>query len=355
MFAKVTFWLSLAAVAYVYFGYPLLLLAWRRLANRPVARGPWEPRVTIVIAAHNEAACIGAKIRNCLGLEYPAGKLRLVLSLDGPTDGTERIVESFGDEPRLRVVHSEEQRGKAAALNAALPLADGEVVVFADARQRLDTDAIRHLVADLADPSVGVAGGELLLADADDGAADGVGLYWRYEKLLRRLESDIHSMLGASGALYAIRRELLAPIPDDTILDDMLIPLRAVLAGQRVVFEPRAQAFDKACHPAREYRRKVRTLAGNYQLLTQMPALLDPRRNPVFLQFVSHKLGRLVVPYFLVLLLASSAFLALTRGGIYALAFWAQAAVYLLALAGSLAAGRSDDMLPAQAQEARER
>jgi cellulose synthase/poly-beta-1,6-N-acetylglucosamine synthase-like glycosyltransferase len=311
--------------------------------------------VTIVIAAHNEVARIGAKIRNCLGLEYPADKLHLVISLDGPTDGTERAVESFRDEPRLRVVHSDKQRGKAAALNAALPLADGEVVVFADARQRLDEGAIRYLVADLADPSVGVAGGELLLA-ADDGAgAEGVGLYWRYEKLLRRLESDIHSMLGASGALYAIRRELLSPIPEDTILDDMLIPLRAVLAGKRIVFEPRAQAFDKACHPAREYRRKVRTLAGNYQLLTQLPALLDPRRNPVFLQFVSHKLGRLVVPYFLVLLFASSAFLGLTRGGIYALTFWAQASVYLLALAGSLAAARSDATLSAQPQEARQR
>lgn len=339
--ATVLFWGSLAAVVYVYFGYPALLWAWRRVAPWPARKAPWEPRLTIVIAAHDEAAHIEARVRNCLALDYPPDKLQIIVSLDCPTDGTDAILERFSGEPRLQVCRLAQHGGKAAALNAALPRVEGEVIVFADARQRFALDALRRLAAALADPTVGVVSGELVLLSEDGSeAGDGVGAYWRYEKWLRRAESDVHSMLGATGAIYAIRTELVEPLPPGTILDDVLVPMRAVLAGRRAVFEPAARAYDTVFSPEREFHRKVRTLMGNYQLLALMPALLSPRRNPVFLQFVSHKIGRLVVPYLLVLLYAANAVLTFSRGGpVYGLAFFAQTAVYLLAVIGSLWAG----------------
>lgn len=347
--AETVFWTSLAAVLYVYLGYPLLLALWSRLAPRPVARRSWEPTVSLVIAARNERAAIARKIDNCLALDYPPEKLQVVLSLDAPSDGTDRVAhESERLHSEITVVEAARHHGKAVALNRAVAAAArGEVLVFCDARQRIDRGAIRELVADLADPSVGAVTGELvLLDDRDRQAADGVGLYWRYEKALRALESRIHSTVGATGALYAVRRELFAPLPPQTILDDVLIPMRAVLAGKRTIFEPRARAFDRVCPPELEFRRKVRTLCGNFQLLTLMPELLNPWKNPVFLQFLSHKLGRLLVPYFLLLLLTSN---LLLREGFYLAFLGCQLAWYLLASTGALVSRASRRRLPVAA------
>ncbi len=335
------FWTALALVAYVYLGYPLLLAAWSRLAPRPVRRrvpapGGWEPAVSLVIAAHNERGTIEQKIENCLALDYPPDKLQVVVSLDAPSDGTERVArESLRRHPALTLVESTRHDGKAAALDRAVAAARGEVVVFCDARQEVAPDAVRELVANLADPEVGAVTGELVLLDGRDRpAADGVGLYWRYEKAMRAMESRIHSTVGATGALYAVRRELYAPLPRRAILDDVIVPMRAVLAGRRTVYEPRARAYDRVCPPEVEFRRKVRTLAGNFQLLGLMPELLQPWRNPVFLQFVSHKLGRLLVPHLLIVLLVSNALL-LDRG-LYLVLFAGQCGWYLLAAAGAM-------------------
>lgn len=333
---EILFWLSLAAVVYVYVGYPLLAALWSRLVRRPVERGAWEPSVSVVIAAHNERGTIGAKIDNCRRLDYPADKLEVVVSLDGPTDGTDRVARASaaGAGCAVRVVGSARHEGKAAALNRAVAAARGEVLVFCDARQRVEPGAIRELVADLADPSVGAVTGELVLLDEDGHqATDGVGLYWRYEKALRSMESRIHSTVGATGALYAVRRELFRPIPDRAILDDVIVPMGAVLAGKRTIYEPRARVFDRVSPPELEFRRKVRTLAGNFQLLALCPELLVPGRNPVFVQLVSHKLGRLLAPHFLLLLLLSNLFL---REGFFLLFLIAQCSWYLLAGAGAL-------------------
>lgn len=342
---EIVFWASLAVVAYVYLGYPLLLVAWSRLAPRPVARrepgeGPaesWEPTVSIVIAARNERGTIGPKVDNCRALDYPAGKVQVVLSLDAPEDGTELVARDLASRhPGIVVVEAESRGGKALALNRGVAAATGEVVVFCDARQELAPDAVRHLVAALGDPAVGAVTGELMLLDETGRpAGDGVGLYWRYEKAMRAMESRIHSTVGATGALYALRRELYVPLLRRAILDDVLIPMRAVLAGRRTVFEPRARAFDAVCPPEQEFRRKVRTLLGNFQLVSMMPELLQPGRNPVFLQFVSHKFGRLAVPHALVVLFLANA-LVLEEGAIYVLAFAGQCLWYLLAACGAI-------------------
>jgi cellulose synthase/poly-beta-1,6-N-acetylglucosamine synthase-like glycosyltransferase len=335
---EVLFWISAVCVFYVYLGYPMLLVVWRRVASRPVGKADYEPAVSIVIAAHNERDRLERKLENCLALDYPRRKLQIIVSLDGPTDGSEFQVWKYASRG-VELVHSREHSGKAAALNRALRRATGEVVVFADARQTFNAKAIRELTANFADEGVGAVTGELVLMDADrQEARSDVGLYWRYEKALRGMESEIHSIAGATGAIYAIRRELYEELPTDAILDDVLTPLRIVLKGKRVVFEPEAKAYDEAaCCPRAEYGRKVRTLCGNYQLLAYLPQTLAPWRNPIFIQFISHKVGRLAAPWALLMLFFANAFML---HGFYAATFTLQIAWYAFAFAGYVLARR---------------
>jgi len=329
---QLVFWASALFIGYVYFGYPAVLLIWKRIAARPVTKRYWEPTVSIVIAAHNEKDRIEKKLKNCLSLDYPKRKLQIIVSLDGSTDGSEFLVWKYAAEG-VEMVHSRQHTGKAGALNRAMRRANGEIVVFADVRQAFDRGAVRELVANFADASVGAVSGELLLMDeAEQEATTDVGLYWRYEKALRSLESEIHSIAGATGAIYAIRRELYQDLPEGTLLDDVMTPMRIVLQHKRTVFDPQAKAYDAvACCPLAEYGRKVRTLAGNYQLLTQLPASILPWRNPIFVQFVSHKVGRLLVPWAMLAMFVSNLFIL---HGIYAVTFSMQAAWYLFAGAG---------------------
>ena len=338
----IVYWLSFAFVAYVYFGYPVVLMLWRRIASRPVKKEYWEPAVTLVIAAHNERQRIEAKLKNCFALDYPKGKLQILVSLDGPTDGSEVVVWKYAQQG-VETVLSKKHCGKAVALNRALRRAKGEIVVFADVRQAFARSAIRELVANFADKDVGAVSGELVLVDgfANEARTD-VGLYWRYEKALRSMESEIHSIAGATGAIYAIRRELYEELPQDTILDDVLTPMRIVFKGKRTVFEPEAKAYDYvACCASAEYGRKVRTLFGNYQLLRNLPGTFSPSYNPIFIQFLSHKAGRLLVPWALLALFFTNLFMI---HGAYAVTFVAQATWYALAAAGHVVSKR--DVVP---------
>ena len=332
--AESVFWSSLTFVLYTYCGYPLLLLLWKSLRSRPVRKAPMEPDVTLVIAAFNERENIRQKILNCLALDYPREKLQIIVSLDGPTDGTEILALTFVSQG-IQLAYSPKHMGKAAAINRAVTRARGSLLVFADARQTLDRNVIRELAANFSDPSVGAASGELVIVQGEKAESGGVGLYWRYETLIRTLESEIHSVVGATGALYAIRREHFRELPADTILDDVVVPMTVVLNGGRVVLDRSARAFDRPARLDKEFQRKVRTLTGNFQLLARMPQLLNPRRNPVFLQFLSHKVSRLLVPYLLVALLVANLFLL--RGG-YLVFLGLQVLWYALAFAGFIAA-----------------
>lgn len=346
---KTLFWISAVIVVYVYVGYPLLLAAWARVTRRAPRKstaGPW-PAISIVVAARNEGARLRGRIRNLLEIPYPGLREVIVVS-DGSTDDTAAVVRSFGSAVSLIDLPP---GGKPAALNAGVAAASGDIIVFADARQRFSRDALVHLVANFADPDVGGVTGELVLdAEAplatsaagpatdphavDSTVGDGVGLYWRYEKWLRRHESLVWSTLGATGAIYAMRKTLWKPLPDDTLLDDVLAPMRAVLAGKRIVFDERARAFDRASQDASaESRRKVRTLAGNYQILAHEPRLLFPIVNPVWIQYLSHKVGRLLIPWALAGAFLASALL-MFDGWFYTLAFCVQATFYALACYG---------------------
>jgi len=303
-------WVSLFLVFYTYAGYPALIWVLSRFRPPPFtgpgAQPPRWPSVCIVVAVHNEERRIADKIRNMRELDYPADRLRLVIVSDGSTDATDGIVAASG---AARLLSYQPRRGKAYAINRAVQQCDGEVIVFSDARQSLPGDALKHLVAALDQPGVGVASGELVHIDARTHQAARIGAYWRYEKLIRKAESRWWSTVGATGALYAIRRRDFRPIPDDTILDDFEIPMAIVRGGQRAVLESRAVMFDELQPDASgEGRRKLRTLSGNYQTFARNPWLFSPLHNPVWFQFVSHKAMRLVVPYALLCLFIASWF-----------------------------------------------
>jgi cellulose synthase/poly-beta-1,6-N-acetylglucosamine synthase-like glycosyltransferase len=338
---ELVFWLSGAVVVYAYAGYPLLIALAAGLRPAPRARQDGiTPPVSLLIVVRSEEACIEEKLRNALALDYPRELLEIVVVSDGSTDATESIAARFADQG-VRLVALPAPRGKAAALNEAVLHARADLLVLTDARQALAPDAVRRLAAYFADPTVGAVSGELLLLSSPDCPGAGIGLYWKYEKLVRKAESRFDSTVGVTGAFYALRKELFVPLDPRTILDDVAIPMEVVLAGRRVLFAPEARAWDHiADSSGREYRRKVRTLAGNYQLVALRPALLLPFRNRLLWQLVSHKLSRLAVPWCLLVLLLASAWLSLAAAKLYRGALIAQVLFYLLALVGALRAWR---------------
>jgi len=330
---EVGFWAGLACVVYTYAAYPLALALLARWRGRPVRRDERfeRPSVSIVLAAHNEESVIGRRLSE-LGSLLETSSLRgeIILVSDGSTDQTAEIGRTYAGEI-LRVLELPENLGKAAALNEGYALARHEILVFVDARQTCGPASLERLLENFADPSVGAACGDLVL-EAAPGVMAGVGLYWRFEKWLRMTESRLHSSVGLTGSICAVRRELFRPIPPGTILDDVYWPLQVVMQGARVIHDDRAHAYDRL--PERtenEFRRKVRTLAGNFQLVTHLPSVLLPWKNPIAWQFVSHKLLRLLVPWALLGLFLTSAMLP---GTVYRVAFWGQVWFYLIGLVG---------------------
>lgn len=324
------FWFAFAFTVYTYAGYPLLVwwLSRRRPAPEPAAAPAGWPALTVVISVYNEAGRVEAKVDDLRRQDYP-GEVRILFVADGCTDGT---VERLQAMPGVAHCAYPDRRGKPTALNLAMTQVDTPIVVFMDVRQRLSQGALRHLVARLHEPGIGGASGELVHVDPRTQTAASIGLYWRYEKWIRKAESRLDSTVGATGALFAMYAADYRPLPADTLLDDLVQPMYVVRSGKRVVMETEALAYDSLQDEvAGERRRKIRTLAGNFQSFAAHPWLLDPRANRLWLQLVSHKLFRLLVPYALVVMLLS----ALAVGdGFYAWAAAIQAAFYACALIG---------------------
>jgi len=330
------FWSSIALLAYTFVGYPAAIWAYARLRPRALQKRSQFPAVTIVISAHNEEQHIARKLDSCFAQDYPADCIEVLIVSDGSTDKTVDIVRAYGNS-KIQLLERKERRGKAACLNDALSVVGTEYVVFTDARQRLARSSVSALMASFSDEAVGAVSGELVFEGTEtDSFASGVDAYWRYEKLIRAAEAHVDSMVGVTGALYAIRRTVYSPIPPGTILDDVLIPMNVVLQGKRVVFEPGARAFDIPSRDvSTEKRRKARTLAGNYQILALRPTLLNPLRNRLWLQYVSHKVLRLVAPGAMVTALAAN--VALAEESFYAALLSAQLVLYAVAFTGLLA------------------
>lgn len=300
---EILFWLMMGLVAWCYGGYPLLMFARARWFPVRTHTGPrvgnWPP-VSVVVAVRNEAAALPGRIANLLEQEY-AGTLEVLVVCNGCSDESEAVARGLAAaSPRVLALVSPAEEGKAGALNVGVAAAQAPVIVFADGRQRFRPDAVRQLVGAFADPSVGVVSGRTVQGASSVPSVQGVGMYWGFETRLRLAESRTGSMVQAQGAIYAIRRELFEAIPPNTILDDVYLPARIAMRGPRLVLEPAAIALDApATAQADEYRRKVRTMTGNLQLLRLLPGLLSPFHNPLFFRFVSHKLLRLVTPLLL--------------------------------------------------------
>jgi len=337
--AAVLFWIAAGLLAYTYVGYPLLAAARARLGHRPTVKRPLTPSISVLVVAHNEAERISRRVDNLLALDYPSELREIVIASDGSSDATVARAGAYRDRG-VKVVAFERNRGKPAVLNELVPRLTGEIVVLMDVRQHIAPDALHRLLENFADPDVGAVSGELMLSEHESGGEglEGVGFYWRYEKFIRLRESRIDSTVGATGALYALRRALFEPIPEETLLDDVLIPMHVVRQGYRVLFEPAARATEGLSpNPEAEFRRKVRTIAGNFQLLASHPWLLDPKRNRIWFATLSHKACRLLGPLLLLAVLAANAFLL--DSAFYVLALLLQLGFYFLALLASRAPG----------------
>ncbi|MGH9628202.1 MAG: glycosyltransferase family 2 protein [Bryobacteraceae bacterium] len=300
--AVIVFALSTVFLFYVLFGYPLLLriLPWQERGPARKEPAEWKS-VSVILPVRNGERWLRAKLQSIFAMDYPQELLEVIVISDGSTDGSEAVAEEFGEKIELlRIPPS----GKAAALNQGIAKARGEVLFFTDVRQALDPQALKILVACFEDPSVGVASGELIIRKGESTEEENVGLYWHYEKWIRKQHSRIDSVIGATGAIYSMRRNLACTLPVHTLLDDVHLPLNAFFQGYRVLFVEQAKAYDYPTALETEFHRKVRTLAGVYQVIGAFPALLGPR-NRMWIHFMSHKLGRLLLPYALIALFVS--------------------------------------------------
>lgn len=312
---KIAFWFSLAVIGYTYAGYPIIMYLLARLHPRPWRSSPVDKTVSVIMAVHNGGSRLSGQIEHLASLDQRFVREVIIVS-DGSNDGTAEILSEV-NEPRLKTIVLQEQSGKATALNHGIAAATGEILLFVDIRPKIAEGAVEQLLSSFADPSVGCVTGELVLNNAGhDSAASAVsGVYWRYEQWIRNCEAAWDSPVGVYGGFYAARRELVTQYPAGIILDDMFQPLAILRQGYRSVLDRSAYVMDTWPEKVTgEFHRKVRTLAGNYQLVALAPWVLS-WKNRVLFQLVSHKLMRLVVPYLFVVLLLSATWLGVDSAG----------------------------------------
>ncbi len=326
------FWVCVGFAGYTYIGYPLLLhVLATRTPRRPHDPQLGYPAVTVIIPAYNEEAVIARKIRNVLFCAYPLERLQVIVVVDGASDATAARASEVRD-PRVTVLCKANREGKMAAINDAMEHASAPITVLTDAAELFEADTIARLAAHFSDPKVGAVSGELQLVDQHTGVSRNLGRYWAYEKMIRADEATVGSVVGATGPVYALRTKLFRRLPDDTILDDVAIPLEIIQQGFRVAYDRHARATERATLDGmQEFVRKRRTLAGNYQLIFRYWRLLVPFVSPIAWQFWSHKVFRLLVPYALLGIMVgafglphpwNSVMLA-AQGSFYLLALWA--------------------------------
>ncbi len=332
--AQFTLLFSILLIGYAYVGYPILMFLLSRLFRQPVSRAMITPRVSMIIAARNEEEAIAAKIENALSLDYPSGKLEIIIASDASTDRTDEIVRSFAD--RGVVLHRQESRqGKTCAQHRAVSLSSGDILVFSDATTMYEPDVIHKIVRNFADPNVGCVGGQLVYVYANSSAiGQGCRSYWKYEKLLKQWESAFGSLIGVSGCLYAVRRSCHARLASDMI-DDFVIATEIHLQGLRTIYEPEAISKEDTNHRTPdEWRMRVRVIEQTMSVLYRYREALDLRRHGGFaFQLICHKVLRYLVPGLLLVALVANWF-ALNGNNIFLYTFIAQLAGYAAAFVG---------------------
>lgn len=330
---KIIFWTSLSIVLYTYIGYPLLLFFWTKLQKNIVKKGSIEPSVSIIIPAYNEEKIIAQKIENCLGLNYPPDKLEIIVMSDGSTDRTDDIVVRYREKGVI-LKRLDKRSGKIVVLNKSVPEARGEIVVLCDANTIFRPDAIRMLIRNFYDESVGAVSGDVRLLNEDVRFGKSEGLYYKLERFIQTKESQLHSIIGVDGGMYALRKKLYKSSSNNIILDDFVISMEVINQGFRVIYEPEAVATEKSPpSPKEEFRRRIRVAAGCFQTLFQregVPSLSSPI---IIFEYISHKLLRWIVPFLLIFLFWSN--LLLISITFYRWILFLQVCLYFSALIGS--------------------
>lgn len=328
--SEILFWLSITIIAYTYVGYGLVVGVWAyftKVDNKSKSI-TFEPEVTLIVPAYNEAAIIDNKVKNCLELNYPVNRLRLLFITDGSTDSSAEVLSAY---PQVLHLHLPMRGGKSLAENRAMQHVSTPYVIFTDCNTLLNPEAVRVMLAHYQDPRVGAVSGEKHVLADGSASGSGEGLYWKYESYLKRCDSKIYSLMGAAGELVSFRTELFAPLEKDTILDDFVQSMRIVGAGYKVVYEPKAYAVEPPSSSlTEEMGRKVRICAGGWQSMARLTFLLNPFRYPVvaFL-FISHRVLRWsLTPALVALVLPLNTYLAFTQTGMYGPLLGLQALFY---------------------------
>ena len=322
--SELTFAAAAGLLGWTWFGYPLVIWLFSRLrSEEQVTSLHTLPTVSAVLATRDDVGLIAARVADFLKADYPGKSLEVVVGVDGATAASLSAIRAACDMPRVTIVAADAGGGKVAGLNAAVRAATGDVLVFSDVQQRFAPDAIRRLVTRLvSDARLAVVGGALQLpGDLPDAAGRSpVEWYWAMERQLRAAEARLHSSVGVSGSIYVTRRADWQPMPSQLILDDVWLPMRLVMGGGRVGYDLAAKAWDaRSTTSTVEKVRKVRTLTGNFQLMAWLPGVLLPTRNPIWVQFVSHKLLRLMTPWLLMMLVVGTSGVLLDRLGTVAM------------------------------------
>jgi biofilm PGA synthesis N-glycosyltransferase PgaC len=340
------FWLCLLFIFYTYIGYPLLIKFLSIRSSIPVNKSLLDrdelPLISVVVTIRNESVNIEKKLTNIITQTYPQEKMEVIVVSDGSDDGSNEIIQkwvekSANEQPVVRLVHYNKAQGKPYAVNMGVRESSGEIIILADARQSFMEDAICQLVANFNDSSIGCVSGELIFRENHSSEIDyEMGAYWRYEKWVRKTESRIGSVVGVTGSIYAIRKSLFVDMPCEVLLDDVYEPMSIALKGYRVIFDESALAIDVVSNDvSQEWKRKVRTLAGNWQLISLGGGFFSPLKNDIWWKFWSHKIFRLLVPFALLILFTTS---ILLDGLFYQLAASVQSAFYIMAICANYSA-----------------
>ncbi|HVS83792.1 MAG TPA: glycosyltransferase family 2 protein [Pyrinomonadaceae bacterium] len=330
--AEIILWLSAAALGYTYVGYPLLLLIMSRLRPREVRRGAFEPAVSVIVTAYNEERDLAAKLENTLALDYPRELLEIIVASDCSTDRTDEIARAFADRG-VRLARQPQRLGKTAAQNMAVAEARGEIILFSDATSLYEREVLRVMMPSFADPTVGCVAGRLIYVDpAESRVGRGALSYWSYETFLKRHESRVCSLIGASGCLYAVRRSAYVPLYAEAC-SDFIIATKMVEQKLRAVYEPAAVCTEETNRQTdKELKMRVRVIAQTFTDLWRHRAMMNPFRSGFYaVQLLSHKVMRYAVPLFLITILIASGINA-PHSLLYSIVFLGQVAGYLSAL-----------------------
>jgi poly-beta-1,6-N-acetyl-D-glucosamine synthase len=338
---EIVFWICIFLIFYTYVGYFFLLKIWSFFYPKTEIPHKKDLSLSFIIPAYNEAHLLAQKIKNTLEQSYPQELMEIIVVADGSNDNSEEVVKQF---PNVKYFHIPERQGKTMAMNRAVPLAKGEIILFSDANTLINKDAVTLMLGHFDNAKVGAVAGEkrILTHKADAQNAQGEGFYWKYESAVKQLEYQIYSVIGAAGELFAVRRSLFHELPSDTILDDFMQTMLIADKGYRIAYEPNAYAEETASiNTKEEWKRKVRICAGGWQSISRLPSLLNVfKHGTLSVHYISHKVIRWAITPSLMVLAFILNLLLVGQAWVYEYTLFGQIMMYTFAFIGFLHLGK---------------